>query len=293
MPVIEPVTLPDFGSAESCPPLPDHVLRARLEETAARMERAGLDILLIYGDREHAANLAYLTGFDPRFEEALLLLDRHGNRLLLVGNECLGYLPEADLGLKVELWQGFSLPGQPRDNSRPLAKILSEFGIGPGQRVGCVGWKCYQQRLLGNGASAEAAPHSTSPADFPAAIDLPAYLVDLLRELGGKSAAVVNATGMFIDVDDGMRLIHEPEQIAQLEYAATVSSQAVLRLLQALRVGAVEQELEHLLDSRGLPLSCHRMISFGDKAKRGLSSPSARALSSAIPMRSRLESSVG
>jgi hypothetical protein len=35
-----------------------------------------------------------------------------------------------------------------------------------------------------------------------------------------------------------------------------------------------EDALEKHLDSRGLPLSCHRMISFGDKARRGLASPS-------------------
>ena len=140
--------------------------------------------------------------------------------------------------------------------------------------MGCVGWKCYQNRLLGDDTAAGGGPAGT--AESTTAMDLPAYLVDLLRELGGDKSAVVNATGMFMSVDDGMRLINEPEQIAQFEYAATVTSQAVLQLLQGIRVGASEQELEHLLDSRGLPLTCHRMIGFGDKAKRGLASPSAR-----------------
>ena len=35
---------------------------------------AGLDAFVVYADREHFANMAYLTGFEPRFEEALLLL---------------------------------------------------------------------------------------------------------------------------------------------------------------------------------------------------------------------------
>jgi hypothetical protein len=48
------------------------------------------DALVVYADREHCANVAYLTGFDPRFEEALLLLSSEGRRKLLVGNECLG-----------------------------------------------------------------------------------------------------------------------------------------------------------------------------------------------------------
>ena len=138
------VTLPEFGRAAQCPPLPEQVLRRRIDATIERMNVLGLDVLVVYADREHSANLAYLTGFDPRFEEALLLLGRSGNRLLVVGNECMGYLPEADLGLHVELFQEFSLMGQPREKSRPLWTILADFGIGRGSRVGCVGWKCYQ-----------------------------------------------------------------------------------------------------------------------------------------------------
>ncbi len=158
------VPLPAFGGAAHCPSLPEHVLRRRIEETIARIDAASLDVLAVYADREHSANLAYLTGFDPRFEEALLLLDRRGNRLLLVGNECMGYLPEAELGLRVELFQEFSLMGQPREKSRPLRKILAGFGVGRGSRVGCAGWKCYQSRLVrttsraarGESAAAEA-----------------------------------------------------------------------------------------------------------------------------------------
>jgi hypothetical protein len=50
----------------------------------------------------------------------------------------------------------------------------------------------------------------------------------------------------------------------------------VLRLLRRLRPGDREIALETCLDTQGIPLSCHRMISFGDKAKRGLASPSER-----------------
>ena len=48
--------------------------RARLAAAAEAAAGAGLDALLVYADREHFANLSYLTGFDPRFEEALLIL---------------------------------------------------------------------------------------------------------------------------------------------------------------------------------------------------------------------------
>jgi hypothetical protein len=77
-------------------------------------------------------------------------------------------------------------------------------------------------------------------------------------------------------VQEGLRVINEPPQIAQFEYAACVTSDGVLKVLQHLRPSVAEHALEKHLESCGLPLSCHRMISFGEKAKRGLASPSAR-----------------
>jgi len=46
--------------------------------------------LLIYADREHSANLAWLTGFDPRFEEALLIVAPGHTPTLLAGPEISG-----------------------------------------------------------------------------------------------------------------------------------------------------------------------------------------------------------
>ena len=40
----------------------------------AAMSKRGLDAVIVYADREHFANMSYLTGFDPRWEEALLIL---------------------------------------------------------------------------------------------------------------------------------------------------------------------------------------------------------------------------
>ena len=78
------------------------------------MERAGYPPLVVYSDREHFANLAYLTGFDPRFEEALLILSAEPKPLLIVGNECLGYLPISALYRAGGLRIGCYLPSCPR-----------------------------------------------------------------------------------------------------------------------------------------------------------------------------------
>ncbi len=268
---LEKVYLPAFGRAAHCPALPVEVFRRRLDAATARLDASAFDVLAVYADREHCANMAYLTGFDPRFEEALLLLDRHGNRLLMVGNENMGYLPDADLGFRVELFQEFSLLGQSREQSRPLRDVFGEFGIGSGARVGCAGWKSYQSRFV--------LPGAVPAGDAPTALDLPAYIVDVLRELCGDVSRVTNAAGMFTNLDDGLRVVNEPEQIARFEFAASVASDGVLEVLRHIRPGAAEDELERLMDGRGLPLSCHRMIGFGEKAQRGLASPSERRAS--------------
>jgi len=256
------VRLPSFGRAGVCPEIPVNLYRERFSKAMQRLHAERIDTLLVYADREHCANLMYLTGFDPRFEEALLLLSADGRRKLLVGNECLGYLPDAKaLDLEVELFQEFSLMGQPRMSSRPLLDILRDFGVGRKQRVGCAGWKYFEGALLAGGETA---------------LDIPSYLADTLRELVGDRTRVVNATGIFMDVQEGLRLTNEPAQIARFEYAGGVTSEGVLKVLQHLRPGVAEHALEKYLESCGLPLSCHRMISFGEKAQRGLASPSAR-----------------
>ena len=197
-----------------------------------------------------------------------MLLDIGGRRTLVVGNECMGFLPDAELGCEVVLFQDFSLLGQPRGDSRPLGEILASFGIEKGSRVGCVGWKCFDSALVPAG---------------PNACDIPAYVVDLLRDLTGDPRSVVNATAIFMNPADGLRTACEPVQIAQFEVASTFTSEGVRAVLRHLREGVEEQSLEHLLDYAGLPLSCHRMIGFGAKARRGLASPSPNRASLGDP----------
>jgi Xaa-Pro aminopeptidase len=259
---LKKVQLPDFGGdKEDCPIISVEEYRRRIDATVERMEQAGLDFLAVYGDREHFANMTFLTGFDPRFEEALLLLNRSGGRLLLVGNECMGYLPDPAIGYTVELFQDFSLMGQPRERSKPLRAILSGFGIGSGAKVGCVGWKYYDEKLLEGGQTA---------------MDVPAYLADLLRDLAGERQAVRNAASIFIDCDNGLRMTNSADQIAMMEYAAIHTSLAVRASVERIKPGVRECELPMHATASGLPYCCHTMAVFGDKPRRGLSSPSGR-----------------
>ena len=254
---LAPIQLPEFGMPDERPEIPAAHYAARLARLREGSASRGYDRLVIYADREHSANLAYLRGFDPRFEEAILVVGPDGEPAILVGNECFGLAGAAPLPMRRHLFQDLSLPSQPRDRSRPLAEILAGEGIAAGSRIGVVGWKTYNE---------------------PAMSDAPSYLVDELRRLTGPGGAVENATDLLIRAGDGLRILNELEQLAAMEYASCQTSNGVRRLLKGLRPGMTEREAVRLLDWNGTPLSCHLMLSAGPRASFGLLSPGDRPI---------------
>ena len=70
------------------------------------------------------------------------MLGPRDRRVLVVGNEGLGYAPEAGLpGLDVALAQSMSLMGQDRSAKPALEAVLKDAGLKAGQTIGLVGWK--------------------------------------------------------------------------------------------------------------------------------------------------------
>jgi hypothetical protein len=261
-PRLADIELPEFGTPDRAPELGAAIYEARLDRLRDRMRRRGIDVVLVYADREHSANLSYLTGFDPRFEEALLIAGPDGDPAILVGNECWATAGAAPLAMRRHMFQDFSLPSQPRHRSRPLADILRDEGVRFGARVGLVGWKTYRSA------------HQS---------DLPAYLVDEVRGLA-RSGDVENTTDLLIDAADGLRVINEVDQLAAFEHAACVTSNGVRRLLHDLRPGMTEREAVTLLGWNGMPLSCHLMLTAGPRARFGLLSPSDRPIARGDPL---------
>jgi hypothetical protein len=252
---------PEFGEATPPAKTSCEEFLSRIEAARAAMEEGGLTQLVVYADREHFANLAYLTGFDPRFEEALLILGRRGTPLLLVGNECEGYLGVSPLWaegkLRKERFQSFSLLSQPRSSRRQLKDIFGDERINRDSRVGCVGWKYFS--------------HLEHPLGDHA-IDLPAYLVDTLRELTTHER-VLNSTGIFMDPGTGLRTYCSPSEIAYFEYSNVLASEGMKRMIFGVREGMVDHELAQLAGLNGLPLGCHMTLVTGENRSGGLSSP--------------------
>jgi Xaa-Pro aminopeptidase len=270
------IAWPEFGQAEPPPQADVSEFESRLASVREAMDKLKLTHLVVYGDREHFANLAYLTGFDPRFEEAILILARQGVPLLVVGNECEGYLSISPLynagKLRSERFQPFSLLNQPRTASRLLQEIFSDEGIGPGATVGCAGWKYFADSEHPDGAHA---------------IELPSYIVDTLRRLAGWEN-VTNATSILMHPQHGLRTFCSPTEIAYFEYTNTLASEGMKRMIFGLRAGMTDHELAQLGRYNGVPLGCHMTLAAGENSGRGLTGPTGVVIRRGDPLSTNL-----
>lgn len=258
--VLEKIEWPDFGHAEPLPPPTVQELQGRMQQCRIAMSRRGLSHLVVYADREHFANLCYLTYFDPRFEEALMIISRDREfPLVVVGNECVGHLNISPLlqsgQLRYERYQPFSLLNQPRNESRPLKRIFESEGIRKDSTVGCVGWKYFSKQEFDN-------PETI--------LDLPAYLVDTLRSLAGK---VLNVTDLFMAPSYGLRATCTPYEIAVFEFSNVMASEGMKNVLKHFKAGVPDFELVKHYQYTGYPLSCHIGMKSSGNLHYGLSSP--------------------
>lgn len=259
------ITLPDFGEPTTEPVLGPEIYRARHTRLLNAMMAAGYDALVIYGDREHVANISWATGYDPRFEEALCVIVPGRTPVLLAGNEGYPYAEIAAGMFERVLWQPLSLMGQPRENSVALEKLLAAAGLQTGMRIGIAGWKGFE----------------TDEGLFnPHWFETPHYLVEALKAIGPVS----NAALLFMHPENGLRVINEIEQLARFEYAATLSSNAVRRFIASAKPGMTEYEACRGLQLDGFPLSVHVNMSSGPRAKYGLPSPSMRVMERGDPI---------
>lgn len=254
---ISTVPTPDIALPTVRPRVPLEEFEHRLQDAVVAMSEDDLDVLVVFGDREQSGDLHYLTDVDPRFEEAILLLDRAGRRVIILGNENQAVGPDPALHVEQWLYQELSPLGQVRDRPVQLLKLLSDFGVGPGTKVGVAGGKYFTDGFVKD-------PFSS--------FSVPSYLVDTLRELAGH-ANVRNSVDLFLAPARGLRTIASVHQMAEYEYSSAVVSASVQRAIRSLTPGTVSWQLADTLFTYGLERSVHDMVNFGARTAQGLKSP--------------------
>ncbi|WP_330983079.1 MULTISPECIES: M24 family metallopeptidase [Enterobacterales] len=228
--------------------LSDATLAQRKAKVLAGMQQQKLDTLIVYADKEHGGNFEYLTGFIPRFEEALLVLHSDGEAVLVLGNENLKLAAHARLPNRVVHAPWFSLPNQPMDNVQSLPELLQSAGITANNRLGLAGWKLF-----------------TGVKDNTRQMfDIPAFIVDALRE-AAPLAELQNATGLFISPAVGARVVNNANELAHYEYGANLASTAILSALNAVAPGKTEKQIASLLAADGQPNNVVMIAATGDR----------------------------
>jgi hypothetical protein len=214
--------------------------------------------------------MEYLIGFEPRFEEAMLIVDGKGACTLLLGNECMSYSYISPVKLDRVLYQNFSLQGQPRDASCKLKEILSQAGVKKGSKVGLIGFKYFEAKTIGT--------------DPDHTFDVPAYIVNDLQDEAGKDN-VVNFTHVMTGMPDGIRMtIRTAKEVAWAEYCAGKTTNALIKMLKGLKPGISELELSQLAEVDFSPMSVFPMINFGSEhIQTGLRSPDNKKLEMGEP----------
>lgn len=241
------------------PRLTEDDYRCRIDRLLTAIDES-FTHMIFYGDREHFSNIEYLTGYDPRFEEALLIIDRVTQQpMLIVGNEGWDYADKIPYRIRKRRYTSFSLPNQPYNELPTLQLLFSEAGIERGSKVALFGWK-----LFARNEQERVRMH-----------DMPYYLVQTLADIVGHDQLYTMNHLMIAD-GLGLRETLEAKELVLAEINGTRASRAVLNALSALRVGMSELDASANLGIDGYPLSIHPNVNFGERAFLGLASPEAQ-----------------
>ena len=227
---------------------------------AALKAAAGCDWVVVYGDREHVADITFLSNFDTRFEEAILVLGP--KNAVIVGNEGLGYVPMLGTSYDVHLSQSLGLMGQDRSRFPRLSAVLRTIGLAAGQKIGVVGWKYLEP--------------NEQDDDQPAYV--PAMLLSAIKAACDGVCSLRDVTHCMSHPVHGLRSQNDAPQIALFSWGAQRAALAVDRVVRGTRAGMSEYQAAALMQYEGDPLSCHVMMSGNQEHVLGLRSPSARLL---------------
>lgn len=236
--------------------LTEETRKERLAKILDRMQQSRLDVILVYADREHGANFAYLTGFEPRFEEALLVLHQDATAYLLLGNENMKMCSHSTLPATAIHVPHFSLPNQPMDTEKTFLELLCDSGIGPDMTVGVAGWKLFTGRQ----------------EDNRTLFDIPYFIVDALQKIVSPDR-LEPAAHLFLAPEHGARTTVNANEIAHYEFGAALASDCILRTMDRIEPGKTEMEIADGLAAFGQPGTVTTICATGDRFDYGIVFP--------------------
>lgn len=246
--VLKRVSQPKADRLEPVP-LSDSTMEERRKNLLRAMEEEQIDCLIIYGDLEHGSNFEYLTGFLPRFEEALLVIHRKDTAFLLLGNENLKMARHSRIQAQPVHVPAFSLPNQPMDRGLTVRDGLMQARTAEAGRIGVVGWKLLEEKC----------------PDQDGLFDVPYYIVDALKKLTGEKTQIINKTGIFIHPGHGIRTVNNCNEIAHYEFGSALSANCVLDAMNQLGPGKTEMEIGSSLKIWGQPNSVVSISAAGER----------------------------
>lgn len=241
--------------------LTDDTMQEHKNKVLMAMEKRNLDILVVYADREHGTNYGYLTGFEPRFEESVLVLHKDGTAFLMLGNESKKMALYSRIKAKLVHVPYFSLPNQPMESSYTWIQLLRHTGIKEGKKVGITGWKLFT-------------PKNEDTSQF---YDVPSFIVDGVKRICGQDA-VCNATDLFIHPLYGVRIQVNANEIAHYEYGSSLASFCIYQVINNIEPGKTELELADRLSAYGQPLSVQTICAAGERFSNAVVSPRNREI---------------
>ncbi|MEG2751322.1 MAG: aminopeptidase P family N-terminal domain-containing protein [Anaerorhabdus sp.] len=214
--------------------LSDETMKQRFQNVIHKMKEKDIDTLVVYADLEHGSNFEYLTGFLPRFEEALLVVHQSGKSFMLMGNENLNKVSKARLNAEAIHVPHFSLPNQPMGKNKSIKELLSHAGIMKDSKVGIAGWKKFTSVSENN----------------EQLYDVPYFIIKAIIDLVGDEKKISNAINIFIG-DGGVRCKNNVNEIEHYEFGASLASDCMLKTMNKIDLGISELVLGDTLNAFG------------------------------------------
>jgi len=261
---LKEIDIPNFGISKFQPEIGNEIFHKRLERFKKDLRENSFGSAIIYADREHFANMHYLSNFEPRFEEALLIINiEEDDDILVTGPENQGYSNISKIKLKKINYPTLGLLSQDRSSKINIIEIIEKCIKIKNKKVGLVGWKYFTKDEF---------------EDPEHIYDIPHYIITNINKVFKDFSKLINITSWFNNPENGYRAINDIDELAYMEYSSCHTSNSIKNVLKNIKENITEFEAASHYKPIGIPLNCHIMFSTGERVKLGLSSPSSKII---------------